>query len=337
MYLLYKPNTYSAINFKGHSESTRTVNMPDLMNAVVVEKPGGPEELKFFNNWKRPKAGPGEVLIRVKAFGLNRGELLTRQGFSPTVNFPRVLGIECVGIVEEENETNFVSGQKVVATTGGMGRLFDGSYAEFVSVSTNNVYPVETKLSWTELAAIPEIFHTAWGALELSLNIQKNETLLVRGGSVITTTRDNKKFSRLKEFGAEHVILDQGNISSEIRKIAPNGIDKMFDLIGTRVLVDSFACIRKGGVLCMAGLLGGEWVIDEFAPGGIIPSTTKFTYFSSSSTPMDSSALNNYVTGLEKGLYRNPLSKVFSFKQIRDAHSYMETNQACGKIVVTLS
>ena len=149
------------------------------------------------------------------AFGLNRGELLTRQGFSPTVNFPRVLGIECVGIVEEEKETRFDPGQKVVATTGGMGRAFDGSYAEYVSVSENNVYPVETKLSWAQLAAIPEVFHTAWGALELSLNIQENETLLVRGGSsavgmvaadyanqrglkVISTTRDHKKFSRLK-------------------------------------------------------------------------------------------------------------------------------------------
>ena len=65
--------------------------MPDLMNAVVVEKSGGPEELKFFNNWKRPKPGKGEVLIRVKAFGLNRGELLTRQGFSPTVNLMGVM------------------------------------------------------------------------------------------------------------------------------------------------------------------------------------------------------------------------------------------------------
>ena len=324
------------------------------MSAVVVENAGGPEELKFFHNWKRPEVGPGKVLIRVMAFGVNRGELLTRQGFSPTVNFPRVLGIECVGIVEEEKETRFDPGQKVVATTGGMGRAFDGSYAEYVSVSENNVYPVETKLSWAQLAAIPEVFHTAWGALELSLNISENETLLVRGGSsavgmvaadfanqrglkVISTTRDHKKFSRLKNFGAEHVIVDQGNISSDIRNLVPNGIDKMFDLIGTRVLVDSFGCIRKGGVLCMAGLLGGEWVIDEFAPSAIIPSTTKFTYFSSSSTPMSSEALQSYIIGLEKGIFKNPLSKVFSFEQICDAHTYMETNKACGKIVVTLT
>ena len=78
-------------------------------------------------------------------------------------------------------------------------------------------------------------------------------------------------------------------------------------------------------------------MIDEFALGVIRLSTTKFTYFSSSSTPMSSEALQSYITGLEKGFYKNPLSKVFSFEQICEAHSYMETNKACGKIVVTLT
>ena len=116
----------------------------------------------------------------------------------------------------------------------------------------------------------------------------------------------------------------------------PDGVDAMFDLVGTKVLDDSFACVRRGGTLCMAGLLGGEWVIPEFAPGAVIPSTTKFTYFSSSSTPMPNAALQAYLDGLAGGTYRMPLDRVFRFDDIREAHACMEANAAIGKIVVSI-
>ena len=121
-----------------------------------------------------------------------------------------------------------------------------------------------------------------------------------------------------------------------MRDIRPDGADAMLDLVGTKVLEDSFACVRCGGVLCMAGLLGGEWEIENFVPGAVIPSTTKFTYFSSSATPMTADALNMYLTGLENGTYRLPLDRVFKFEEIQDAHAYMEANAAGGKIVITL-
>lgn len=327
--------------------------MEETMRAVVIEVPGGPEVLEIRDDWPKPEPVPGRVLIRVMAFGLNRGEMYTRLGHSPSVEFPRVLGIECAGIVEAAPDTDFVPGQTVIATTGGMGRAYDGGYAEFTSVPAAHVHAVETVLDWNQLAAAPEIFHTAWGALEPALGIAAGQTLLIRGGSsavglvaadyasekgltVLSTTRDPAKADRLREFGVDHVVIDDGNVAPAVREIAPDGVDAMFDLVGTKVIDDSFACVRRGGTLCMAGLLGGEWTIADFAPGAVIPSTTKFTYFSSSSTPMPTAALQAYLDGLADGRYRMPLDRVFKFDDIQAAHARMESNEAAGKIVVSV-
>lgn len=327
--------------------------MTGTMRAIVIEQAGGPEVLELRDDWPRPDPEPGRVLIRVMAFGLNRGELFTRLGHSPTVRFPRVLGIECAGIVEAAPGAEFEAGQTVVATTGGMGRDYDGSYAEFVSVPAEHVHAVDTTLDWPQLAAVPELFHTAWGGLDLALGIAAGESLLIRGGSsavglvaadyaraagltVLSTTRDAAKADRLRAFGADHVVIDDGAIADAVREVVPAGVDAMFDLVGTKVLDDSFACVRTGGTLCMAGILGGEWTIEEFTPGASIPSTTKFTYFSSSSTPMTTDALQTYLSGLEAGRYRLPLDRVFGFEDIQAAHALMESNRASGKIVVSV-
>ena len=104
--------------------------MSPTMRAAVVREPGPPEVLRVE---ERPVPSPesGWVLIKVKAFGINRSELFTRQGHSPTVKFPRILGIEAVGVVESAPGGEFQPGQTVATAMGGMGRQFDGSYAEY--------------------------------------------------------------------------------------------------------------------------------------------------------------------------------------------------------------
>src|SRR2546430_1576661 len=99
------------------------------MKAIVVEHAGAPDVLQI-RTLPRPQSRPGWVLIQVKAFGLNRSEMFTRQGHSPSVKFPRVLGIECVGVVEAAPDTNLHAGQTVAAVMGEMGRAYDGGYAE---------------------------------------------------------------------------------------------------------------------------------------------------------------------------------------------------------------
>src|ERR1700674_2210542 len=124
-----------------------------MMKAAVLYAPGGPEALKIES---RPIPVPegGEVLIRVKAFGLNRSELFTRQGHSPGVQFPRVLGIEAVGLVEEAPGNEFQKGAIVATAMGGMGRQFDGGYAEYTCVPATQVQVITTGLPWKTLGAI---------------------------------------------------------------------------------------------------------------------------------------------------------------------------------------
>jgi NADPH:quinone reductase-like Zn-dependent oxidoreductase len=152
------------------------------MKAIVIHEAGGPEVLKI-ETQPVPMPQSGEVLIRVKAFGLNRSELFTRQGHSPDVKFPRILGIEAVGLVDEAPGGEFRKGDVVATAMGGMGRQFDGGYAEYTCVPANQVQVVKTQLSWETLGAMPEMLQTAWGSLFKSLRLERNERLLIRGGS----------------------------------------------------------------------------------------------------------------------------------------------------------
>src|SRR3981189_2789221 len=152
------------------------------MKAAVIREAGGPEVLKI-ESLRIPTPQAGEVLIRIKAFGLNRSELFTRQGHSPGVKFPRVLGIEAVGLVEDAPGTEFRKGDIVATAMGGMGRQFDGGYAEYTCVPAKQVQLIKTELAWETLGAIPEMLQTAWGSMFKSLRLEKGERLLIRGGT----------------------------------------------------------------------------------------------------------------------------------------------------------
>src|SRR4051794_25575868 len=113
------------------------------MKAAVLYTPGGPENFKIETR-PIPEPNIGHVLVKVKAFGLNRSELMTRKGYSPNVAFPRILGIECVGEIENDPSGEFKQGQKVAAVMGGMGRGYDGSYAEYTVLPKEIIIPFES-------------------------------------------------------------------------------------------------------------------------------------------------------------------------------------------------
>src|SRR5665811_2028036 len=115
------------------------------MRAVVLEAPGPPEALQV-RALPIPVPRPGQVLIRVRAFGLNRSELHTRLGLGEGVTFPRVPGIEATGTVVEAPGRQFDEGQQVAAMMGGMGRTFDGGYAEYTCVPAGQVVPFSSDL-----------------------------------------------------------------------------------------------------------------------------------------------------------------------------------------------
>ena len=140
------------------------------MKAIVIHEPGGPEKL-CYEEVPTPSVREGWSLVRVRGFGINHSEIFTRKGLSPSVSFPRILGIECVGeIAETTDSARLPVGQKVISIMGEMGRAFDGGYAEYTLLPNEQICPVETDLDWKTLAALPETYYTAYGSL-LNLRI----------------------------------------------------------------------------------------------------------------------------------------------------------------------
>ena len=319
------------------------------MKAAVTEKAGSASVIKV-KDVPVPEVKKGWVLIRIRAFGLNRSELFTRQGDSPAVRFPRIQGIECVGEIENDPSHELSKGQKVAAIMGDMGRAFDGGYAEYTLVPNEIVLPFESNLDWKILGAIPEMFQTVSGSLHQALEVQEGETLLIRGGTssigvtscqlanrlgltVLSTTRNPAKESFLKQNGAAHVLIDNGSVRDQVRAIYPQGVDKVLELIGTTTLKDSLSCIRPKGMVCLTGILGGEWTMTEFTPMGDIPSLGRLTVYMGEAENLTKEALQDFINAVEKEAITLRIDRTFNLTEIVQAHEYMESNQATGKLV----
>ena len=320
------------------------------MKAWVIRKAGGPEQFQL-EEVASPSPRKGWALIRIRAFGLNRSEWFTRIGDSPTVKFPRVLGIECVGEIVDAGGLDLDRGATVAAIMGGMGRQFDGSYAEYTLVPHECVFSISTKLSWEKLAALPEMLQTTHGSLHVGLEIDRAESLLIRGGTssigmaalalakhaglrVGTTTRGPGKIDELKAAGADEVWVDNGNIHQQIEKGGGKPYDRVLELIGASTLLDSLRCVGRGGIVCMTGILGGKWVLDDFHPMGDIPTAVKLTSYSGEAADLTPSQLQDYVGLVESGELEVKTGPVFDFEELVEAHKLMDANQAGGKIVV---
>ncbi|KAH7408121.1 chaperonin 10-like protein [Phaeosphaeria sp. MPI-PUGE-AT-0046c] len=325
------------------------------MKAAVIREPGGPQVLKI-EKISIPIPKTGEVLIKVKAFGLNRSELFTRRGDSPGVLFPRILGIEAVGIVDACPGDELQKGVIVATAMGGMGRNFHGGYAEYTCVPCANVQVIQKdiaeQLGWEVLGAMPEMLQTSYGSLFKSLQLKKGDKLLVRGGTtsvglaaaaiannygaeIAGTTRktDSKTSAMMQKSGMSEIIIDTGEIEQEVKRIWPAGADKVLELIGTTTLLDSIQCAKGGGIICMTGIVGNKWTLDNWNPMDI-PTGTYLTAYSGGSADFIATPLNELAKQIADGTLPLQIGQVFKLDQIAEAHELMEANAAKGKIVV---
>jgi NADPH2:quinone reductase len=325
------------------------------MRAIVIKKHGGPEVLSLE---ERPDPTPraDQVLIEVKAFGLNHAECYFRAGAWGDV--AEITGIECVGVVRSDPGGHFQRGEKVVALVGGMGRSINGSYAELVAVPPTNVAAVKTELAWADLAAIPESYATAWTALFGILDLRVGQTVVVRGATsalgqaalnlarhagveVIATTRKRERADLLRTLGANEVLIESPGLSKQVRDSHANGVDAVLDVVGNSTVLDSLAMLRRGGGVCEVGFLGGGGPL-TIDPVFQIPSGRRFTTFASALVtgsaefPLSEVPFQAIVDRVVDGSYLAKPARVLRLDEIQEGHRLMEAGCAGGKLVVLI-
>ncbi|MGP1596608.1 MAG: alcohol dehydrogenase catalytic domain-containing protein [Prevotella denticola] len=319
------------------------------MKAIVLNGCCRAEDLRI-SEIPVPEVKPGWVLVKIHAAGLNHSEALLRmfEADSDYIAKPVVPGIECVGEIADASDSHFAVGDRVIALMGGMGRSFNGSYAEYALLPTQNVFKVDSDLDWVSLAAVPETYFTAYGSLFECLQLTATDTLLVRGATstvgmaaiqlakatgakVIAACRKESSFEKLRAAGADYCIIDDEHISKQKLKIVPN---KVVELIGPKTLRDSLLSVSRPGYVCNTGVLGNVFTVQNFDPIKYIPNGVYLTgFFSNFPTPKAIDGLFHLIrTANIRPLY----AKIFGMEEITEAHSLLENGGAGGKIILKI-
>ncbi len=321
------------------------MNNTDRMKAVVLDGPVSVEDI-VLREIEIPAVVSGWVLVKVKAFGMNHSELILRREEIKYdyIKKPVIPGIECVGEIADPSDSWFKTGDKVIAMMGGMGRSFDGSYAEYALLPVHHVFKIESNLEWSELAAIPETYFTAWGSLFECLQLKKEDVLLIRGAScalglasiqiaktlgcrVIATTHKNKYLDAIGN--ADEAIIDDGRLKGKVRDIT-----KVLDLVGPKSLIDTLKSVEKGGIVCQTGILGGVYALNGFDPIKDIPNGVYLTGFYSN-YPTQAIVDDMFSFFNDNGL--TPIhGPQYGFNEIKDAMLMQESGKAGGKIIVIM-
>ncbi|NYI58270.1 alcohol dehydrogenase catalytic domain-containing protein [Cellulomonas soli] len=326
--------------------------MSGTMRAVVLDGPGTPEALRL-RTVPVPRPQPGQVLVRVRAFGLNRSELHFRRGQATSGSFPRIPGIEAAGVVEEAPGGELAPGTQVMAMMGGMGRTIDGGYAEHVVVPAAQLVPFSSDLPWDVLGAVPEMLQTAHGSLAVGVRAEPGQSLLVRGGTssvglalavlgrlhgltVLSTTRSPARRALLEAHGVDHALVDDGNVAEQVRRILPDGVDGAVELVGVDMLRDTLRSVRPGGTVSFTGMLSDRWTIPEFYPMDWLPNGVRLTAYSGDAADLPAPVLQGFLDAVADGRARVPVGRVYRLDDIVQAHRDMEAGTVGGKGVVVL-
>lgn len=315
------------------------------MRAVQISDITQAEEIKL-SQVKVPEVRQGWVLVKIKAFGMNHSEQILRLSEikADYIQKPVIPGIECVGEIADASDSGFKVGQKVVALMGGMGRSFNGSYAEYALLPVHHVFSVDTSLSWKEMAAIPETYYTAWGSLFECLKLTEKDTLLIRGATcalgyaaiqlgkalgcrVVATTHRERKLGLIGE--ADEQLLDDGKLTGVVK-----GITKALDLVGPKYLKDTMTAVDKGGIVCQTGILGGVYELDGFDPIKDIPNGVYLTGFFSNYPTQE--IIDGIFSFMDEHKLSPMIGAEYDFEHIREACVALDAGKVNGKIVVVI-
>ncbi|BCW48090.1 NADPH:quinone reductase [Arthrobacter sp. StoSoilB13] len=287
------------------------------------------------------------------AFGINESEATSRVGESDAdFTFPRILGIEAVGVVDAVGDgVDLEPGQKVATMMGGLGRSIDGSYAEYAVVEPVNVIPFETSLPWDVVGALPEMLQTAHGALTTALQLQPEQSILVHGGTstvgltaiaiahqlgatIIATTRNPASLDLLKLAGADHAILDNAAFADMVQALAPTVLDAALEFVSATALPTTLSLVRPAGTVCFVGALTGKWTIPDFSPFSI-PSGVRLTSYSGTASDLPAAALDRYLKAIEmESLHVAIASTHRGLDGVADAHRALTSGGQPGKHVI---
>ncbi len=326
------------------------------MKAVYIANFGGVENLEISEVPGPPAPANTQVLVRVRAAGLNRADLLQVRGlYPPPVGYsPNIPGLEFAGdiTVVGDNVTKWTVGDRVFGITAGEAQ------AEFILTDESLIVRVPDNLSFTEAAAVPEAFITAHDAIFTNGELNTGETLLVhavgsgvglaalqlakaKGAIVIGTSRTADKLDRCSELGLDTGILTDGSsdFSTIVKeKTEGRGVDLILDLVGAAYFTQNLASLALKGRLILVGLTSGRTA--EFDLGLALQKRAKIIGTVLRARPIDEKAdatrgfADDVVPLLESGAIKPNLDRVFQAEDVVAAYKYLESNESFGKVVL---
>lgn len=325
------------------------------MKAVYIRSFGGPENLEIRDLPDPPLPTKGQLLVRVRAAGLNRADLIQRRGFyAPPAGYsPNIPGLEFAGEVVAigQDVSGFETGDRVFGITAGEAQ------AELLSIDARSAAKVPENLSYVEAGGVPEAFITAHDAIFTQANLQPGEILLVHavgsgvglaaiqlakafGATTIGTSRTADKLEMASQFGLDEAILT--GESSEFARVLVTknggGVDVVLDLVGAAYFAENLECLRPKGRLVLVGLTGGTRSEIDLSVALSKRLMIKGTVLRGRSMDEKAEVTNAFIRDvvplLESGRVVPNIDRVFAVKDVVSAHEYLESNKSFGKVIL---
>ncbi len=328
------------------------------MRAVVISQPGGPEVLEV-RDVPAPVPGPGEVLVGVHAAGLNRADLLQRQGRYPAPpGVPaEIPGLEFAGEIVQlgSNVSRWTTGQRVFGIVAG------GAHAEYLLAHQDTLAEIPSILDWTAAAAIPEVFITAHDAMCKQAGLKREESVLIHAvgsgvglaavqlarafaGIPYGTARHADKIERARALGLEDGAVLSGSFdplrAAAQRWTSGRGFDVILDLVGGPYVSASVDVLASKGRLMLIAASAGSRA--EFDLGRALARRVMIRGTVLRARPLEEKIAvarafaEEVVPLLARGVLRANIDSVFPFIDVRAAHQRLESNATFGKVVLTL-